>query len=142
MRIKLNAGKFEQRLNDYLPQFQQKVKNALVQTGFLVLDEAEKKAPIDEGTLIGSGFVQVGKSTVFQKEGTKPSSSGIKDTELRVGYTVDYAAKLHENPFNPGAKSIEKGLTHPGYKWLRNAAKSFDIKKKFKEYLNDELKRK
>lgn len=142
MRITVDAGKLTKGLDDYFDSVKRATTNSLVKTGYTILDAAEPKAPIDEGTLIGSGYVQVGAKT-FQNDSTTPKpQTTAKDTQLNVGYTVEYAAKLHENPFNPGAKSKQKGLVEPGYKWLINAARKLDIVNIFKEFLNDELKRK
>lgn len=148
MKLSIDMSRLTKGLNELIPKVEEAVTNSLMQTGYRILDEAEPLAPIDEATLIGSGYVQVGKEYVQNpkkiKTGDtppKPMNSDIKKTELRVGYTVSYAEQLHENPFKPGIKSEKKGLTEPAYKWLINAANRLNIKNLFNGYLKDELKR-
>lgn len=139
--------KFAKTKNDFDEKFKKSTTNALMKTGYRILKEAHYLAPIDHGALVGSGYAQVGKNIVFNpnKEAASddkppiPDNSDIKDLELRVGYSVPYAAQLHENKFNPGAKSIQKGLTYPGYKWLSKATKKINTKELFKEFLQDEF---
>lgn len=138
--------KFKKSKNDYSKQFKKAATNALAKTGYEILEQAHYMAPIDHGSLVGSGYVQVGNNLKFNPIGVAASSdsppnpsNNNKDLELRVGYSVPYAAQLHENKFNPGAKSIQKGLSFPGYKWLSKALKKMKPKELFKEYLHDEL---
>lgn len=43
-------------------------------------------------------------------------TSGMEKYELRIGNSMKYAARLHENPFNPGEWSERKGGV--GYKFI------------------------
>jgi hypothetical protein len=139
---KVNYGNITKGLDDYLATVKKATRNALMQTGFNVLEQAEPLAPIDEGTLIGSGYAQVGSKSFKKESDTPPIVTTAKDTELNVGYTVEYAGRLHENPFTPGVKSVNKGLTEPGYKWLTKTIKAINITEMFKGLLDNELKRK
>lgn len=139
--------KFAKTKNDFEEKFKKSTTNALMKTGYRILKEAHYLAPIDDGALVGSGYAQVGKNIVFNpnKEAASddkppiPDNSDIKDLELRVGYSVPYAAQLHENKFNPREKSINKGLKYPGYKWLWNKAKKMKLKQLYTEFLQDEF---
>ncbi len=138
--------KFAKTKNDFDEKFKKSTTNALMKTGYRILKEAHYLAPIDHGALVGSGYVQVGKDLKFNpnkeeaNNDTPPNpNNDNNDLEMRVGYSVPYAAQLHENKFNPGAKSIQKGLTYPGYKWLSKATKKINTKELFKEFLQDEF---
>ena len=138
VKVKIDTSKFERKLKTG-------IKNALYKTGYDVLEQAHYLAPIEHGALVGSGYVQVGKNIHFNPigeadDGNPPPNPNNKnkELELRVGYSVPYAAQLHDNPFNPGKKSEKKGLSYPGYKWLSNTIKKMDLKKIFREYLEDE----
>jgi hypothetical protein len=138
--------KFAKTKNDFDEKFKKSTTNALMKTGYRILKEAHYLAPIDHGALVGSGYVQVGKDLKFnpnkeEADNDNPPNpnNDNKDLEMRVGYSVPYAAQLHENKFNPGAKSIQKGLTYPGYKWLSKATKKINTKELFKEFLQDEF---
>jgi len=147
--IKINVSETLKGLKQVIPNLAKAEINALAQLGYNILEQAEPEAPINEGTLIGSGYIQVGKRKVIQnpkkvKTGFTPPyphNPDIKPLEVRVGYTVEYAGQLHDNPFNPGAKSYRKGLEWPGYGWLDRAANKSDRRKEYEELLKDELNR-
>lgn len=92
-------------------------KEALFEAAEFILQESNKIAPLDEGTLIRSGNVDSG-----EKNG-KPAAS--------VYYDTPYAVRLHEHPeynFQNGreGKYLEKTLT-------RNRAK-------VKDYIESRMK--
>jgi hypothetical protein len=74
-------------------------QSALRDSGEVILDESNKIAPIDEGTLINSGKVTVDKDAVF------------------VSYDTPYAVRQHEDltqnhPNGRQAKFLERSLQH------------------------------
>lgn len=76
--------------------------------------------PIKSGRLRGSGSVFLGGKLVFvsplvEGEGTPNLDHKGKKGEITVGFNVPYAAKLHENPFNPGERSIQSGDVAPKF---------------------------
>lgn len=95
-------------------QLARALPSVLRDVGEVVLDESNKIAPIDEGTLINSGSVSVEEDTVA------------------VGYDTPYAIRQHE----------DMTLNHKNgrqAKFLETAAKN--NRKKIQTYIQEQLKR-
>jgi hypothetical protein len=77
------------------------------------------RPPILEGVLRGSGSVFVGSKLIATSKKTvgRPATSyGGKANEATVIFNTAYAARWHENRFNPGPGSIRDG--NVGWKYL------------------------
>jgi hypothetical protein len=141
--MKLDTSKFNKSLLEILKKNDKAVNSALYQVGIVIVNRAEPLVPIKEGNLVGSFSISVGKRIYVEekvqngKNAQAPNAPDIKGTnknELRVGYNMPYAWRLHEFPFKPGEKSREKGVTKPGYKWLTRTIATIDIPKLFTRF--------
>lgn len=109
---------------------------ALFYLGVEIIARSVPYAPIDEGTLVGSSFVAVKNKKIYypnkdmQKRKNNVLNHTVKnsnDLVLNVGYATPYAQRLHENKFNPGRTSLQKGLTTT-YRYLKRVInKKYDV---------------
>lgn len=140
--IKIDTSKFEKSIRKLAVENEKATKDALYKVGIAIINKAEPLVPILEGNLVGSASITVGKEVKQYNSQTSDSGissrppilAGAKPFELRVGYNMPYAHRLHEYPFNPGPKSKIKGLTKPGYKFLTRAIRQLDIPGLFKRF--------
>ena len=133
----LDTKKFDASIKALIKENNAATKSALYKIGVVIVNEAEPLVPILEGNLVGSASISIGKRVMqFSPEGqaVAPKTGDAKDNELRVGYNMPYAYRLHEFPFNPGPKSKIKGLTKPGYKWMTRTIARLDIPALFKKF--------
>jgi len=65
--------------------------------------------PILTGTLRGSASVFLGNELVQQGPNGPPSTSGNKKDTIRIIFNVPYAARMHEERWNPGPVSQQAG---------------------------------
>jgi hypothetical protein len=70
--------------------------------------------PIKTGALRGSGSVFIGDRLIkttedISGEGTPATSHSAKKSVITVVFNKPYAAKWHENSFNPGPVSLQSG---------------------------------
>lgn len=71
------------------------VEQALNECAEDLLNAAQSLAPLDEGTLMGSGSVD-------------PAIKQNDEMEARVGFNTEYALRMHEDIYNLGPISKQK----------------------------------
>ena len=124
------------------------INKALLFTGIEILARSIPFVPIDEGTLTGSGFVVVSSKKTYTPNSNLirnkknllpfPEKFNTKNYSMRIGYATTYARRLHENEFEPGAKSKIKGLVTT-YEYLKRVIRPKQDIDLFKKLLTREL---
>lgn len=141
--MRLDVSKFNKSLEKLINENDKATNQALIRVGTAIINATEPLVPVDEGNLVGSFSISVGK-VVKQEEKVQngqnptnplpPDVKGAVKNELRVGFNMPYAYRLHEYPFNPGVKSKEKGISKPGYKFMTRAIRTLDLPAIFKKF--------
>lgn len=147
MEIISSTINFKNDIAKLIPELREAAKLSLIKTGYRQLIAAEPNVPVLEGFLVGANFVLVtGKKPIvmampkgtFSPTQEAVPSEGMAPLELRVGFRMPYALRLHENPFEPGPVSKQKGLSTT-YKFLSKAIDSEDWGKLTNEFFADEV---
>lgn len=143
LEFKINDAFFKKSLLSYAEANEEVIKDALIKVGYRVVKDAvtlPPKAPILDGFLTGAFTVAVtdrdvihpeiggkpyptpgatvenSKQTLQADQISDPDTNGMKKFELRMGNSMKYAARWHENPFTPGPWSERRG--NVGYKFI------------------------
>lgn len=143
LEFKINDKFFKQSLISYSKENEKVIKDAFIKVGHRIVKDCvtlPPKAPILDGFLTGGFTVAVTDREISYPriggneyptggetgERTKrpldpdlvsePDTDGMKKFELRVGNSMKYARRLHENPFTPGPWSERRG--NVGYKFI------------------------
>lgn len=143
LEFKINDQFFKSSLLKFAVAEEEAIRESLEKVGYRIVKDAitlAPKAPILDGFLTGAFTVAVTKrDVIYPSFGGKPypkagdtgenskqpldadqigevDLSGMKKFELRVGNSMKYAARWHENPFKPGIWSERRG--NVGYKFI------------------------
>jgi hypothetical protein len=150
MSFSVNMGQYVNSLGKLNDKLDKAIKNALYQSASEILVLSEPYVPIDEGHLVGSNFIAVSgdepsslplpESKETGKDKLQPPIEGMEKYEVRCGYTMAYANKLHEDDtLKPGAKSRNKGLSQPMTKYLERVINPRKINEGFAKRIDKEL---
>lgn len=143
LELKINDQFFKKSLLSYADANEKVIKEAMEKVGYRIVKDAitlPPKAPIFDGFLTGAFTVAVTDRDIIKPQiGGKPyptagatgensdeplkaediadpDVSAMEKYELRVGNSMVYARRLHENPFKPGVWSERRG--NVGYKFI------------------------
>ena len=139
LNVKINTDLFNKSLKNYERSLPKSIKPALEKVGLRIIKDVitqPPKAPILDGFLTAAFTVSVtGEATISPLPLPKGGETGektkktldldmvapvdvsaMKKYELRIGNSMKYAARLHENPFTPGEWSDRRGGV--GYKFI------------------------
>ena len=81
----VNKAVLNRKLNKNAGRYAKAVEMGLKVAGLYVQQESQKLVPVDTGILRSSAFTRA-----------EPEKGGGFDTEIRVGYTAEYAIYVHE----------------------------------------------
>ncbi|MDZ4726201.1 MAG: hypothetical protein SH817_08585 [Leptospira sp.] len=143
LEFKINDQFFKSSLLKFATAEEKVIRESLEKVGYRIVKDAvtlAPKAPILDGFLTGAFTVAVtdrdtiypaingkaypkagdtgenSKVTLKAEEIGEVDLTGMKKFELRVGNSMIYAARWHENPFTPGPWSERRG--NVGYKFI------------------------
>ena len=150
MSFSIDLGQFKNDLGKLDEKMDKAIKNALYQSAAEILVLSEPLVPIDEGHLVGSNFIAVtGKSPsslplpeskFTGQDKLPPPTQGMEKYEVRAGYTMAYAEKLHRDyTLKPGPKSRQKGLIEPIAGFLERVIVPRRIVDEFAKRIDKEL---
>ena len=149
LQVKLNMKQFNKSIKAYEKALPESIKPALEKTGLRIIKDVvtlPPKAPILDGFLTAAFTVSVtdrstisplplpkggetgqqSKKTLDQDLIAPVDIAGMQKYEMRVGNSMKYAARLHDNPFQPGIWSERRGGV--GYKFLSSKLFAYGVK--------------
>lgn len=119
----------EQNLNDAIDQIKGDVSEGVQDVGLDLLSESVKLAPVQTGTLRGSGYVEFNSQQIA--EGTEMGTiisnplrlGAIDNPSAEVGFSEEYAVKQHEeieynHPKGGQAKYLEEPMKKNTMKYV------------------------
>lgn len=129
--------KYKFKKIDVKPLIENKIEKALFRLASIILNDilfVPPKPPILEGNL-RSSYTIIVNNKIALKGNSSQGSSDPKKNSMRIAFTMPYAAKWHEKPFNPGEISRQDGGV--GNKYV--SLKFVMFKDKYENFLKENL---